>query len=58
MDYNETIFLHNFRKYATYQGFQRSLAFGVQVPIDPKSQIRKDIVAIDAIKFEEKTKEH
>ena len=52
MDYNEVIFISNIKRYANYTGYHKSLAFDDKIPpTEPENEIRRDIVAMDAIHF-------
>ncbi len=50
MSYNEVIYFHNLQRYALYKGYQQSLEYVGPVDIE-QGAIRKDIMAIDALKF-------
>lgn len=57
MDFNEAIFISNVRRYANYDGFASTLEFKSGVDISPKKQDRKDIICMDAMKYDHSTKD-
>lgn len=48
MDYNEALFLSNFRRFAHYDGYQKTLKMKSPAM---ENESRKDFFAIDAIKY-------
>jgi len=50
MSYNEVLMFRNMRRFANYKGYSSTLEFAGSADNDVK---RRDIVAIDALKFNE-----
>ncbi|CDW78970.1 poly(adp-ribose) glycohydrolase 1-like [Stylonychia lemnae] len=51
MDYNESIYIHNIRRYADYLGYTTSLEFQEMPNESFYKNIRKDFIAMDAIQY-------
>ncbi len=57
MNYNESIFFYNMRRYASYTGYSATLCFKEAVSIEVDNEVRKDIISMDALKFTKANKD-